>query len=463
MNISSMPNSAASRDVAYHIHPATNFRQHEKVGPLIVERGEGIRIFDADGKSYIEGMAGLWCASLGFSEQRLADAAARQYAKLPYQQTFAHRSNEAVIDLAEALIQKSPVPMSKVMFQSSGSEANDAAIKLVWYYHTAADNPSKRKIIARKGAYHGTTIASASLTGIDGFHKGFGIPLDGFVHVTTPHYYRNAKEGETQEEFTTRLAAELEQTILDEGADTIGAFFAEPVMGAGGVIVPPKDYFAKIQAVLKKYDVLFVADEVICGFCRTGNYWGSQTFGLEPDMIVCAKALSASYFPISAVIMNDRVYQGIADQTAALGAFGHGYTYGGHPVGAAVALETLRIYDEDGILDHVREVSPVLQAAFASFGEHPLVGNTRGVGLLGALEFVADKASKKSFDPAVKISFRVMDSLRERGVLLRALGDSLVCSPPLIINKGEIQIIISALEAALDDTYKWAKGEGLTA
>ena len=328
------------------------------------------------------------------------------------------------------------------------------------YYHIAAARPQKRKIIARKGAYHGITIASASLTGIDGFHKGFGIPLDGFLHVSAPHYYKNGLEGETEDEFTTRLALELEQLILKEGPDTIGGFFAEPVMGAGGVIVPPMDYFAKIQPILKKYDILFVVDEVICGFCRTGNYWGTQTFNIEPDMLTCAKALSAAYFPISAILMNDKVYQQLADQTAALGAFGHGFTYGGHPVGAAVALATIKIYDEDNILSHVREVSPLLQQGFKRLGDHPLVGNVRGIGLLGALEFVADKKSKKAFDPAVKVSFKVMDSLRSKGVLLRALGDSLVCSPPLIIGEEDISTILSSLEQTLDEVYKSVREEG---
>jgi 4-aminobutyrate--pyruvate transaminase len=445
--------TAASRDIAYHLHPATNLRLHESVGPMILERGEGVRVFDINGKAYVDGMAGLWCASLGFNEPRLADAADRQMRRLPYQSTFAHRSNEPAIDLAQALISRAPVPMSKVLFQSSGSEATDTAVKLIWYYQEAIGAPRKRKIIGRKRGYHGTSIASASVSGQEHMHHGFGLPLPGFIHTGSPHYYRDSLANETEEAFATRLAHELEELILKEDPATVGGFFAEPIMGAGGVIVPPATYFEKIQAVLRKYGVLLVADEVICGFCRTGNYWGSQTFNISPDLLTCAKALSAAYFPISAVLMNDQIYQAIADQSANLSAFGHGYTMGGHPVGAAVALEAIRIYDEDGVLDHVRKMAPLLQAGLRRFETHPLVGNVRGTGLIGALEFMADPKAKTPFDPALKVSVKVMDALRGRGVLLRALGDSLVCSPPLIINAEEITFVLNALASALDEVH----------
>ena len=430
------PNSPYARDIAFHAHPQTNMRLHETVGPLIVERGEGVYVVDNDGNRLLEGMAGLWCTSLGFSEKRLADAAYRQMTTLPYQQTFAHRSSGPVIDLAEALLARAPVPMGKVMFQASGSEAVDTAIKLVWYYHAAIGRPEKRKIIGRRRGYHGTTIASASLTGMPNLHKGFGIPLPGFLHVSCPHHYRDALPGESAEAFATRLGQELEDMILQEGPDTIGAFFAEPVMGTGGVVVPPPTYFEKIQAVLRKYDVLLVADEVICGFGRTGNYWGSQTMGMAPDLLTCAKNLSSAYFPISAVMMTDRIYQGVAEQSGQLNGFGHGYTYGGHPVAAAVALETLRIYDEDDILGRVRQTGPLLQDGLRRFADHPLVGEVRGVGLMAALEIVADKRSKASFPPELKIIGQLMAALQKRGVLLRGMGDMLYCSPPLIIEAG---------------------------
>jgi 4-aminobutyrate---pyruvate transaminase len=447
------PNTLAGRDIAYLVHPVTNLRLHEATGPLVIDHGKGVRIFDTNGRSYIDGMAGLWCAALGYDEPRLVEAAARQMRRLPYQSTFAHRSNEPTIALAEALIARAPIPMSKVIFQSSGSEAVDTAIKLVWYYHEAIGLPGKRKIIARERGYHGTSIASASLSGQEHMHHGFGLPLPGFLHTGSPHFYRDGRPGESEEAFATRRAEELEQLILREDPKTVGAFFAEPIIGAGGVILPPATYFEKIQAVLRRYDVLFVADEVICGFGRTGNYWGSQTYQLRPDLLTCAKALSAAYFPISAVLMTDRIYQSIAEQSAKLGVLAHGYTMGGHPVGAAVALETLRIYDEDRIVDHVREVAPVLQTGLRHLKAHPLVGDARGIGLIGALEFIEDREAKKPFDAALKVSTKVMDALRARGVLLRALGDSLVCSPPLIITAAEIETILSALSMALDEVY----------
>lgn len=448
------PNSIFARDIASHLHPQTNFRLHEQTGPLVAAKGDGIYVIDSEGNRFLEGMAGLWCASLGFSNTRLAEAAYRQLLQLPYQQTFAHRSNEPVIDLAEMLLRKAPAPMSKVMFQASGSEAIDTAIKLVWYYNAALGRPEKRKIISRMRSYHGTTVAAASLTGLPNMHRGFGIPMDGFVHVTCPHFYREGLEGETEEKFSARLAEELEQTILREGPETVGAFFAEPVMGTGGVVVPPVGYFEKVQAILKKYDILFVADEVICGFGRTGHYWGCEAFGIRPDILTCAKGLSASYFPISAIMISDPVYQALADQTALFGGFGHGYTYGGHPVGAAVALETLRIYDETGIVEHVRNVAPRLQDGLKQFASHPLVGEVRGIGLMGAIELVADKVLRKPFAPEVKAAARLSDALRSRGVLLRALGDTLVCAPPLIIDNDGIDIILSALRASLDEVHE---------
>ena len=457
MDNATIPNTPAARDIAHVIHPGTNLKLHESVGPLILERGKGVRVVDSDGKSYIDGMAGLWCASLGFDEPRLAEAAMRQMRRLPYQSTFAHRSNEPSIDLAAALVARAPTPMATVIFQSSGSEAIDTAIKLVWYYHESIGVPQKRKVIGRLRGYHGTSIAAASLSGQDHMHHGFGLPLPGFLHTGSPHFYRDGRPGETEEAFATRLAAELEELILREDPATVGAFFAEPIMGAGGVIMPPATYFEKIQTVLKKYNVLLVADEVICGFCRTGNYWGSQTYALTPDLLTCAKALSAAYFPISAVLMTQKVYEAIAEQSAQLGALGHGYTMGGHPVGAAIALEVLRIYDEDKILDHVRAVGPILQAGLRGFADHPLVGNARGTALIGALEFMADPKTKTPFDPALKVSVKVMDALRRQGILLRALGDSLVCAPPLIITGDVIELMMKALSVALDEVYDWSR------
>ncbi|MDB5376613.1 MAG: Aminotransferase, class, partial [Rubritepida sp.] len=359
-------NSNATRDIANLMHPMTDARAHEKNGPLVIVRGKGVRVFDDQGNSYIETVAGLWCASLGFDNERLVEAATKQMKQLPFYHAFTGRSHEPAIDLAEMLIERAPLssnggPMSKVFFCNSGSEANDTAIKMIWYFNNAIGRPEKKKIIGRLKGYHGITAAAASVTGLPGNHKLFDLPFPGFLHTMTPHYYREGLPGETEEQFATRCAEELDALILREGPETVAAFFAEPVMGAGGVLVPPATYYEKIQAVLKKHDVLFVADEVICGFGRTGEYWGCQSMGIQPDILTCAKALSASFLPISAVLINDRIYQGLADGSATIGTFGHGFTYSGHPVPAAVAVETLKIYDEMDIVGHVKKVAPVLQ------------------------------------------------------------------------------------------------------
>jgi 4-aminobutyrate--pyruvate transaminase len=447
------PNSAAARDIANTLHPYTDLKAHQEVGPLVITRGEGVRVWDESGKSYIEGLAGLWCASLGFSNERLVQAAAAQMRKLPFYHSFAAKSHDPMIDLSEMLIQRAPVPMSKVFLANSGSEANDTAIKMVWYFNNAVGRPQKKKLIGRTKGYHGITLASASLTGLPANHRSFDVPLPGFLHTMAPHHYHGAHPGESEEDFATRCADELEKLILAENPDTIAAMWAEPILGAGGVIVPPATYYQKIQAVLRKYDILFVADEVICGFWRTGNYWGSQTFGIEPDILVCAKALSAAFLPISAVMVNERVFQALSDESHAIGTFGHGFTYSGHPVPAAVAVETLKIYDEMKIGEHVREVGPHLQSELRRrFAEHELVGEVRGVGLIGAVELVADRATHRNFDATQKIGPRLAKLCEANGVIGRALaGDALAFSPPLIITKEEITEMLDGVGRAVDE------------
>jgi len=445
-------NSTAARDIAYTLHPYTDHKEHLKTGPLVISRGKGVRVWDDQGKEYIEAVAGLWCAALGFDNERLVEAAARQMRQLPYYHSFTAKSHEPMVDLAEMLIERAPAPMSKVFFANSGSEANDSVIKMLWYMHNAIGKPQKKKIISRLKGYHGITLASASLTGLPANHKLFDLPLPGFIHVSTPHHYHNAQPGESEEEFSSRLAQELEETILREGPETVAAFYAEPFMGAGGVIIPPAGYFPKVQAVLRKYDVLFCVDEVIAGFFRTGSYWGSQTFGIEPDILVCAKALSASFLPISAVMVNERVFQGIAEGSSSVGTWGHGFTYSGHPVPAAVAIETLKIYDEIDMLSHVGRVGPHLQAELRRrFADHPLVGEVRGVGLVAAVELVADKAARRNFDPAKKVGPRLMKLAEQHGVIIRAMtNDSIGFSPPLIITEEEVNAMLDRFGAALD-------------
>jgi 4-aminobutyrate--pyruvate transaminase len=460
---SGIGNSAASRDKAYYLHPYTNLKTHEDVGPLVIERGEGVHVFDDSGKAYIEGMAGLWCTSLGFGEERLVEAATRQLRKLPFYHAFTHKAHDPGIDLAEALIKIAPVPMSKVFFTNSGSEANDTVVKLVWYYNNALGRPHKKKIIARQKGYHGVTVASASLTGLPHLHRDFDLPIAGILHTDCPHFYRYGEEGETEEEFATRLADQLEQLILAEGPETVAAFIAEPVMGAGGVIVPPATYFDKIQPVLKRYDILFIADEVICGFGRTGSMFGTQTFNLQPDIMTVAKALSSAYLPIAAVMISEPIYQAMVRQSEKIGTFGHGYTYSGHPVSAAVALETLKIYEERDIVSHVRAVSPYLQDGLRRFKDHPLVGEVRGIGLIAGVEIVADKAAKTPFDPKLAIGGHVARFAQEQGLIVRAMGDSIGFSPPLIITSAELDDLVTRFGKALDDALEFTTGQGLAA
>ncbi|MFI4994245.1 MAG: aspartate aminotransferase family protein [Hyphomicrobiales bacterium] len=453
------PNSMQARDIANVLHPYTNASVHEKEGPLVITGGEGIYVIDDSGNRYIEGLGGLFCASLGFSEERLVEAAIRQLRKLPFYHSFGHKSNEPAIELAERLIALAPVPMSKVFFANSGSEANDTAVKLVWYYHNAIGKPKKKKIISRLKAYHGVTVATASLTGLPNNHRDFDLPISGILHTDCPGFYRFGKLGETEEEFATRCAKSLEDLIEKEGGDTIGAFFAEPILASGGVIVPPKSYYEKIQAVLAKHDILFVADEVICGFARTGNMFGCETFGISPDMMTMAKQLSAAYQPISALMVNEKIYRALVSESEKIGTFGHGFTYGGHPVAAAVALETLKIYEERDILGHVREIAPGFQAHLAALGEHELVGEARGTGLIGTLELVKDKQTRENFDPAMGVALYVGKRAQAHGVITRGMGDNLNLCPPLIITERQIDDLMARIKLALDDTLDWLRKE----
>ena len=452
--MSCKPNSLAAKDVASLIHPYTNLAAHEENGPHVMTRGDGIYVWDEDGNQFIEGLAGLWCTSLGFGEKRLVEAAKRQLDELPFSHTFGHRSCRPTIELAEKLLGIAPRGISKVFFTNSGSEAVDTAIKLVWYYNNALGRREKKKIIARKRAYHGITIASGSLTALPMVHDDFDLPVsDRFLHTETPCHYRYAEPGESEEEFASRLAESLEDLIVEHGADTVGAFIAEPVMGAGGAMVPPRTYFEKVQAVLERHDVLMIADEVICGFGRTANMWGSQTYDIRPDIVTCAKQLSSAYLPIAAVMVSDSIYRAMVEQSRAHGLFGMGYTYGGHPVPAAVALETLKIYEERDILSHVRSIAPRFQERLAALGKHPLVGDARGVGLIGGLELVADKSTKRPFDPAVKANATVVQNAIGHGLLTRTLpADTIGVCPPLIITQPQVEDLFDRLERAFDDS-----------
>ena len=455
--------NAAIRDIETVIHPYTNLATHREVGPHVIERGQGVHVWDSEGRELIEGMAGLWCTSLGYGNEELIEAAASQMRKLSYTHIFGGKSHDPAIELAEKLKELAPVPMSKVFFTCSGSEANDTQVKLMGYYNNALGRPNKKKIIARIKGYHGVTVASASLTGLPANHRDFDLPIANILHTDCPHHYRFAEPGETEAEFATRLAASLEKMILDEGPDTVAAFIAEPIMGAGGVILPPETYFEKIQAVLARYDVLFIADEVICGFGRTGNTWGSQTYGMKPDTLSCAKALSSAYVPVGAVMISEPVYQAMLDESRKIGTFGHGYTYSGHPVGAAVALKTLEIYQREDIFGHVRRLAPVFEKRLEALGDHPLVGEARGRGLIGAVELVADKATRQAFVPPMVVAAKCAAFALEEGVILRNILDSVAICPPLVIKEDELGALFDRLETALDRTEAWVSKEGLRA
>ena len=442
------PNSLAARDIAYYFHPATNARRHEQVGPLMIERGDGVRVYDDQGKEYIEGLAGLWSVAVGFGEQRLVKVAAEQMAKLPYYHSFSHKSHPSAVKLAERVVALAP-GMAKAHFTSSGSEANDLVVKMIWYYNNALGRPQKKKFISRQKAYHGVTIASASLTGMPNFYRDFDLPLPFVRHLTCPNHWRFGLPGETEEEFATRLADELDKTIIAEGPETVAAFIGEPVMGAGGVMPPPKTYWEKMQAVCRKHDVLVVADEVITGFGRTGNMFASQTYNITPDFMVVSKAITSSYFPLSAILFTDKIYQTLADNSAKIGVFAHGFTASGHPVGTAVALENLDIIEEKDLVGAARRLAPQFQERLRSFASHPLVGEARGVGLIGALEFVADKASKAPFDPPGSCGAKIAELCHEEGLVIRAIGDVIAFCPPLVISSADIDEMFNRFGRAL--------------
>ncbi|MBO9643062.1 MAG: aminotransferase class III-fold pyridoxal phosphate-dependent enzyme [Pseudacidovorax sp.] len=438
-------------DAAHSVHPHTNLRRHLDEGPSIITKGEGIYVEDEQGRRYLEGAAGLWCAALGFGNARLGAVAAKVMTEIGYYHNFRSASTQAAAELSAKLAAFAPEGMGKVLLQCSGSEANDTALKLVWYHWAGQGQPQRRKIISRWGAYHGTGAITSCLTAKANFHTGFGLPFDGFLYTGMPYHYRHAQPDEDEQAFSTRLAAELETMILNEGPETIAAFWAEPVMGSGGAILPPAGYFDKIQAVLRKYDILLVADEVICGFARTGEMWGSQTYGMQPDLICSAKSLSAAMVPISAVLIGERVFAGMVAQTDKLGSFAHGYTYGGHPMACAVAHEVLTIYEEMDLVGHVKLLEPLFLQGLAGMAERPYVGDARGVGLIGAVEIVTDRAARTMAD--VALMARIDAATRARGLIVRLVGNRIALSPPQIITAPQVQEMFERLGLALDDVF----------
>jgi 4-aminobutyrate--pyruvate transaminase len=452
-----------TRDVEALLHPYTQIHRLKKTGTLVIERGKGVYVYDTQGRTYIEGLSGLWCAGLGFGDEELIEAATEQLRSLPYYHLFGAKGMEPAIELAEKLKEIAPIPISKVFYTSSGSEANDTQVKLAWYMNNALGRPQKKKIISRIKAYHGVTVMAASLTGLPNNHLGWDLPVDRVLHTDCPHHYRFGLEGESEEEFTHRVARSLRDLIEREGPDTIAAFIAEPVMGAGGVIVPPKGYYEAIKEILDEHDIILIGDEVITGFGRTGNWWGCQTLGMEPTTISVAKQLTSAYAPLGAVLIPEDIYQAYLTHSEQIGTFGHGFTYGGHPLGCALGVKAIEIYRKRDIVGHVRQVAPIFERRMRKLAEHSLVGEARYCGLMGGAEIVADKKTKRSFDPKQGVGPQIAKFAENHGAIVRALGDTIAFCPPMIISEAELDELFDRFEKALADAEAWIAQEDLRA
>ena len=442
------------------IYPTTNLTATEQ---LVIERGEGVYVYDSGGKQYLEGMAGLWCTALGYGNEEVIETAARQMRELTYSHMFGGKTHPAAMALADQLSAMVPISDARVFLGNSGSDANDTQIKLLRYYFNAIGKPQKYKIISRERAYHGVTVASAALTGLPANHAHFSLPFEalGVLRTGSPHFYRDGLAGESEEEFASRRARELEELILAEGPETIAAMIAEPVSGAGGVIVPPLGYFQKIQEVLDRYDIMLWDDEVICGFGRLGEDFGATKLGMRPQMMSLAKGLSSAYLPISAAVVPGEMYQAMVQPSAEVGAFGHGYTYSGHPVACAVASAVLAIYERDSIFERAREMGEYLQAGLAGFTDHPLVGEVRGMGMIGALELVANKQTRQPFVGNTVAGF-CQKACEDNGLILRALGgNGIGVCPPLIISEAQVDELVEKLGRALDLTLQYVDEQQL--
>ena len=442
------------------IYPTTNLKQVEQ---LNIVRGQGIYVFDDSGNKYLEGLAGLWCAALGYGNEELIDAISSQLQTLSYSHMFGGRTHNTVIELAEKLNSMLPIENAKIFFANSGSEANDSHMKMLRYYFNVTGEPQKKKIIALDRAYHGVTLAASALTGLEVNHKHFSLPLDalGILRTDSPSYYHGCKNNESEHEFVSRLINNLEELILSEGPETIAAYIAEPVGGASGVVVAPDSYFPEVQTLLTKYDIMMWSDEVICGFGRTGNNFGCETMGFRPQLISLAKQLSSAYLPISASVIPDYMYEAMVEPSADVGVFGHGYTYTGHPAACAAALKTLQIYQRDNLFDQARQRGSYMQKRLTEFKDHPLVGEVRGKGLIAAVELVANKKSGERFKNGAVGAF-TKQACQNNGLLIRAVGgNSIAFCPPLIITNDQIDEMVGKFDSALQETLEHVTKEGL--
>lgn len=444
------------------IYPTTNLAAIEQ---MVIVRGEGVYVYDNHGNKYLEGLAGLWCTALGYGNEELIDAISNQLRTIPYTHIFGGTTHPMAIELADKLADMLPIEQPRLFFGNSGSDANDTHIKLLHYYFDVIGKPEKRKIITRERAYHGVTVAAGSLTSLPANLVHFDAPIDalGILRTDAPHYYRGRQPGETEPEFVERITGNLERLILEEGQETIAAFLAEPITGASGVIVPPAGYYDKVQAILANYGILFIADEVICGFGRTGNDFGCTTMGIKPDMMTMAKQLSSAYFPISASAIPGYMHEAMIEPSAKVGMFGHGYTYSGHPVACAAALKTLEIYERDDIFAKAASVGEYMQKRLREFEEHPLVGEVRGRGLIAAIEMVANRETAQAFEGGI-VGAYAQQACQDNGLIVRAVaGSSIALCPPLVITEAHVDEIVAAVGQALDKTLDYVKKEGLLA
>ncbi|KFI32090.1 aspartate aminotransferase family protein [Haematobacter massiliensis] len=447
-----VPNSWEARAEEYSLYGFTDLPSVHKRGTVVLTHGEGPYIVDTHGKRYLDANSGLWNMVAGFDHAGLIAAGQEQFARFPGYHAFFGRMSDQTVMLSERLVEVSPFPRGKVFYTNSGSEANDTMVKMLWFLAQSEGKPERRKILTRVNAYHGVTVVSASMTGKP-YNSVFGLPLPGFLHLSCPHYWRFGEQDETEEQFTQRMAKELEDTILAEGPDTIAGFFAEPVQGAGGVIPPSKGYFQAVQPILKKYGIPLISDEVICGFGRTGNTWGCETYDFVPDAIISSKALTAGYFPMGAIILGPELADRMQAASEAIEEFPHGFTASGHPVGCAVALKAIDIIMNEGLAERARALTPRFEAGLARLAENPNIGEWRGKGLMGALEAVKDKATKTPFDGKLSVSERIANTCTDHGLICRPLGQSIVLCPPFIITEGQMDEMFEKLEAALKQVF----------
>ncbi|MEL7462841.1 MAG: aminotransferase [Pseudomonadota bacterium] len=449
MNKIHAPNSWEGRAMASVMAGFTDFPTLQERGPIVLTHGKGARVYDVSGREYLDANSGLWNVVCGFDHEGLTEAMVEQTRRFPSYHAFFGRIADTAVELSEKLIEVSPFETGRVFFTNSGSEANDTMVKMLWMMSQVEGTPERRKIITRVNSYHGVTAVAASMTGKP-YNAWFGLPFDGFLHADCPHYWRFGEEGESEEAFTARMAANLEALILKEGPETIAGFFAEPAMGAGGVIPPSEGYFQAIRPILRKYDIPMIADEVICGFGRTGELWGSLTYDIQPDAIISSKALTCGYMPLGAVILGDEFAERMQKASEQIEEFPHGFTASGHPVACAVGLKAIDVIMNEGLLDNVKCLTPYFMKRLKDFENHPLVGEARGVGLMGALEVVKDKATKESWDGSLSVSERLANACQDNGLICRPLGPSVVLCPPFIFDEALTDEMFDKIGAALD-------------